>query len=47
MVINPHQWSFAKQSVSKIDSDGLKVQIPAEAKRDCVKTQQNNNFNQF
>ena len=34
--MNPHQWSFAKQSGFKIENIDLKVPKKAEAKRDCV-----------
>ena len=41
--MNPHQWSFAKQS----GNINPKVPKQAEAKRDGVKNPQNYNFNQF
>ena len=45
--MNPHQWSWAKQSSLKIENDGQKVPKQAEAKRDGVINPQNYNFNQF
>ena len=35
--MNPHQWSFAKQSSLKVENDSPKVPKQAEAKRDDVK----------
>ena len=45
--MNPHQWSWAKQSSLKIENDGPKVPEQAEAKRGGVINPQNYNFNQF
>ena len=45
--MNPHQWSLAKQSSSKVKNNGPKVPKQAEAKRDGVINPQNYNFNQI
>ena len=46
-VLNPRQWSWAKQVVYKIESNDQNVPKQAEARRDGVINPQNYNFNQF
>ena len=45
--MNPHQWSLAKQSGFKDESDDPKVPKQGKAKRDGVINPQNYNFKLF
>ena len=45
--MNPRQWSFAKQSILKVENCGPKVPKQAEAKRDGVINPHNYNFNKL
>ena len=46
-VLNPRQWSLAKQSKLKVEKWCQKVPYEAKAKRDGVINPQNYNFSQF